>query len=56
MNIRHKNSGEIYDVYTPVYCKLLGMYGFLTMTIKRDILFFYLNDFEDMTNQFEIVK
>lgn len=62
MKVKHKCSGEIFDLSEPNYGKHWNsIYGQLVMTIKKDVLFFYQVDgaigteYEDLTDDFEIL-
>lgn len=58
MKIKHKNSGEVFDMNFIQYTKLFGMYGYLVMSQNQEIVFITSveeQDFHYVTDDFEIV-
>jgi hypothetical protein len=64
MKVRHKNSGEVFDLKEPVYTKLNGVYGYLThachfISIEpglEDQVSTFTLDSEDISAQFDVIN
>ena len=59
MKIRHKKSGQIYNVTEPMWCELKQDYGYLVLQHDFEVWFFTPNKFVNftrVTNEFEVVE
>jgi hypothetical protein len=57
MKVIHKNSKEVFDLSDIRYTKFYGLYGYLVLTINKEIYFMVNSedkiDFCVMTDEFE---